>query len=231
MFKRFHLSASVAALALLAGMSAAQADEATDGGFTAGSVLVHARALGVLTQVSNDARSPLANVVGGKVGVSDNYVPELDASYFFTPNIAVEAIAGVTYHDVKLKNSNLASIGLSTVPLGSVRLLPPTITAQYHFLPKSDFNPYVGAGVNYTFFYDQHSGPVSVSTHYDDALGGALEAGFNYKISGNWYANVDVKKLFLSTNVHIVTALSPAAVIEKVTLDPWLVGVGIGYRF
>ncbi len=225
MFKRSSYLAA-AAVSLLVGATAVQAADAEDGGFQAGSILVRARALGVIPDVSNTPKSSLASAVGGTVDITDNWVPELDASYFFTPNIAVEAIAGVTYHDVKLKNS-----AVGDVPLGSTRLLPPTITAQWHFLPTEKFNPYVGAGINYTFFYDQHGGPLSVSTHYDDGVGAALQLGADYNIAGNWYANVDVKKLFLSTNAHIVTVLSPASVTQRVDIDPWLVGVGIGYRF
>ncbi len=227
MFKRScFLVASAAAVGLLVGATAVKAAETDDGGFQAGSILVRARALGVLPDTGTSLSGPGA-FIGGHADVTDNWVPELDASYFFTPNIAVEAIAGVTYHDVTEKG-NILGVPLN---LGSVRLLPPTVTAQWHFLPTERFNPYVGAGINYTFFYDQHGGPSNLiySTHYDDAVGAALQFGFDYNVTGRWYVNSDVKKLFLSTNVHLDTAAG--AIKAKVDIDPWLLGFGIGYRF
>ena len=102
--------------------------------------------------------------------------------------------------------------------------------AQWHFLPKGPINPYVGAGINYTFFYDVKSGPSPVqSTHYSDAFGAALQLGADYHVTGRWYLNVDVKKLFLSTDVRLGTAVGP--VKANVDINPWLVGVGVGYRF
>ena len=83
--------------------------------------------------------------------VDNAYVPEIDISYFVTPNIALELIAATTKHDVG------ASDGTD---LGSVWLLPPTLTLQYHFAPTSRFSPYIGAGLNYTIFYNEKNGDV-----------------------------------------------------------------------
>jgi outer membrane protein len=165
-------------------------------------------------------------VVQGSARVSNNAVPEVDVSYFFTPNLSAELIAAVTYHTVKDANSVAG-----TLPLGSVRLLPPTLTAQWHFLPQGTFNPYVGAGVNYTFFYGVKGSslPIIYSTHYSDKVGGALQAGVDVNVRGNWYVNMDVKKLFLHTDVTLGTAVGQ--VKAKVDLDPWIFGAGIGYRF
>ena len=189
--------------------------------FTAGNVLVRARALGVLPDVSSKV-----DVIGGKADITDNYVPEVDGTYFLTPNIGFELIAAITYHDVKDKGSIAGDI-----PLGSVRLLPPTLTAQWHFLPAQKINPYVGAGINYTFFYGVERSPLPIihSTHYSDNVGAALQAGADYNVSGRWYLNVDVKKIYLSTDVKLGTTLGP--ITAKADIDPWLVGLGVAYRF
>lgn len=225
-----RLLLSVAAVALPAGWSAAEAAD-SDQGFTAGSILLRARAIGVMPDTGTSLSGSGAAVVGGSASVTDNWVPELDGTYFFTPNIAVEAIAGVTYHDVTDIGNKLGALGLNPLKLGSVRLLPPTVTAQWHFMPTQKFKPYVGAGLNFTVFYDQHGGPSNViqSTHYDNAFGAALQAGADYNIGDRWYLNVDVKKLFLSTDVHLGTIVGP--IKANVTLDPWILGMGIGYRF
>ncbi len=210
----------IAGLSLLALMTAARAEE-TDTGFQPGSILVRVRALDVDPQVSSSV-----SVVQGSVHASNNVVPEIDGTYFFTPNLSAELIAAVTYHTVKDEGSVAGNL-----PLGSVRLLPPTLTAQWHFLPQQTINPYVGAGINYTFFYGVKGSslPIIYSTHYSDGVGAALQAGADIRLSGNWYFNVDVKKLFLETDVTLGTAVGQ--VKAKVNLDPWLVGAGFGYRF
>ena len=217
---RTKIVTTAAGLGLLALASAAQADEA-DAGFQSGSILVRARGLDVVPQVSSSV-----SVVQGSVHAADNLVPEIDGTYFFTPNLSAELIAAVTYHTVKDAGS-----AAGTLPLGSVRLLPPTLTAQWHFLPQQAVNPYVGAGINYTFFYGVKGStlPIIASTHYSDNFGAALQAGADVRLGGNWYFNVDVKKLFLETDVTLGTAVGQ--VKAKVDLDPWLVGAGIGYRF
>jgi outer membrane protein len=213
-----YLLAAAGSVALLAAQGPVRAD---DGGFQPGNVLVRLRAIDVDPQVNSSI-----SVVQGSAHVSNNTVPEVDFSYFFTPNISAELIAAVTYHTVK----DVGSIA-GTLPLGSVRLLPPTLTAQWHFLPKSVFNPYVGAGVNYTFFYGVKGSPLPIiySTHYSDSVGGALQAGADINVQGNWYVNLDVKKLFLSTDVTLGTAVGQ--VKAKVDLDPWIFGAGVAYKF
>ncbi|MBV8634828.1 MAG: OmpW family protein [Burkholderiaceae bacterium] len=208
---------AAATVSLLPGVSLA--DDASP--FQAGSVMLRARAIDVDPQVSS-----AVSVINGSVHAGNNLVPEVDGSYFFTPNVAAELIAAVTYHTVKDVNS-----AAGTLPLGSVRLLPPTLTAQWHFLPEAKFNPYVGAGINYTFFYGVKGStvPIIYSTHYSDNVGGALQAGFDYRLSGNWFLNVDAKKLFLHTDVTLGTKVGQ--VKASVDLDPWIVGAGVGYKF
>jgi outer membrane protein len=103
--------------------------------------------------------------IGGVTKVSDSFEPEADLTYFITDNIGVEAIAAVTKHTVR--NSVAGTVS-------SVWLLPPTITAQYHFDPNGPIRPYVGAGINYTFFYDPHS--VLPGIGFKNSFGWALQA-------------------------------------------------------
>jgi outer membrane protein len=215
---RFGVKLGALALgALLAGGIAvapeAKADEAGFKGKSAGDIVVRARALWVAPQESSSV-SP----IGGKVSVGNDLVPELDFSYFVTDNIAVEAIAGTTRHKVNHPQSG--------TDLGKVSLLPPTVTVQYHFMPKERLSPYVGAGLNYTFFYDVDSG-AATSIKYDNHIGYALQAGVDYALGGNWSLNLDVKKIFLKTTASV----NGGAIKADVDLDPWLVGVGVGYRF
>jgi outer membrane protein len=215
MHKKIALAVSFAAL-LAAG--ATQADDTTYTGFQAGDIMIRGRGLVVLPTVTSSVSS-----IGGTVDASKSVVPELDASYFFTKNIAVEAIAAVSPHHLVDKGSTSGNLDL-----GHVLLLPPTVTAQYHFMPTSAFNPYLGMGVNYTWFFNEAI-PAHNAVHtirYDNAWGAAFQAGADYHIRGNWYGNIDVKHIFLQTHAKINGTIG-----ADVNIDPTIVGLGVGYKF
>ncbi|WP_236024754.1 OmpW/AlkL family protein [Arenibaculum pallidiluteum] len=212
---RYSMMATAAALGCMVAVSGAQAQVK---GKSAGDFMVRARVLSVIPQEDGDIKDAAGNDTTLDVQVKKDTIPELDFTYFVTDNIALELIAGTSKHSV--------SVDPSGASLGSVRLLPPTLTAQYHFLPKSTFSPYVGAGLNYTIFFDEESG-VADSISYENGFGVALQAGVDIFLTDNILLNVDVKKLWLDTDVSV----SNGALRSKVDLNPWLVGVGVGYKF
>jgi outer membrane protein len=208
---------AVAAAALVAAGSAL-AEEAP--GIKAGTIEVRGRVAGVLPEVSGSSIS----VIGGRVDASTSVEPEVDFTYFFTPHIAAELIAATTRHHITAR-----STALGDVDVGKVSLLPPTLTAQYHFGPNDNIDPYVGAGINYTVFFNHklpHNNPVTSIT-YDNNPGAALQAGFDVRVAGNWVINVDVKHIFLDTTAK----LNGGAIKADVSLDPTIVAFGVGYRF
>lgn len=187
--------------------------------------MIRVRALGV---VPDEEASLFLNggpIAGAGVDISDSVVPELDITYFFTDNFAAELILGTTPHNVK-GTGTIAALG----DIGRAWLLPPTLTLQYHFHLTDMIKPYVGAGVNYTIFYNQKAKGVFSSFDLDNSFGFALQAGVDFMIDEHWGVNVDVKKIFLDADV---TATIPAVgiVTGKVDIDPWLIGAGITYRF
>lgn len=161
--------------------------------------------------------------LGGDADVGNAVVPELDFTYFFTKNIAAELILATTQHSVSLEGSSSGKLDL-----GRVQLLPPHINLQYHFMPDGKFSPYVGAGVGYVFFLKEKDGSSINSIDYKNSVSWSLQAGLDYKINDRWSLNLDVKKVFVDTELHIngggVTA-------GDVDLDPWVFGLGVGYRF
>lgn len=215
--RSFYL-ASVGAAAFMAGAVAAQAEDPAKIGLSAGDILIRARMLGAIPQVHTD----YITVIGGKAAVDNSYEPEVDFSYYLTDNLAFEVIASSTRHGVRVNGS-----ALGNVDLGSVWLLPPIVSAQWHFLPKQAFNPYLGVGANYTLFYNVTKSSAVNKVKYESGFGYAFEAGADYDISGPWFFNVDVKKLFRDTTVKV----NGGVVRAKVDIDPWIVGVGVGYRF
>lgn len=183
--------------------------------------MIRGRALAVIPQEKASLNIGGAPIVGGKVDISNSAVPELDISYFFTRNIAVELILGVTPHNVK------GAGVLAGAKIGSAWLLPPTLTLQYHFTDFGAFKPYVGMGVNYTVFLDEKAKGGLASFDLKDSFGLALQGGFDYMIDQHWGINVDVKKIFLEPKVKVNNGL----ISGKVRIDPWLIGAGVTYRF
>lgn len=190
----------LAAAALLAAPAVSSAQE--------GNWLVRLRAIDVVPNASSD-------IAGLDVG--SRWAPELDFTYFFTPNFAAELILATTKH----------SVTLSGTSLGDTWVLPPTITLQYHFTDLGAFKPYVGAGLNLTWFYNTELNtgkqPLTLSS---PSVGPALQAGMDFEIAKNWYLNADVKYIWINTDVK-----ANGATITKLDINPWVFGVGVGYRF
>ena len=213
------VSALTAALFAAGTPAPASAQEAT--AFkpkAAGDINVRLRGIGVVPTERGDIKTAGGTDTGLNTRLGNAYVPEVDVSYFVTENIALELIAATTKHDVDASNG---------LDLGSVWLLPPTLTVQYHFAPKERFSPYVGAGINYTFFYNESKGSAN-SISYDDGFGFALQAGIDYAIAGPWSLNIDVKKLWLNTDVKADVGIPVKADVD---INPWIFGIGLGYRF
>lgn len=155
------------------------------------------------------------------LSINDKVLPELDISYFFTPQLSVELV--LTYPQGQDIRSNGTKIG-------SLHHLPPTLSAQYHFVDFGAFVPYVGAGVNWTRF-----SRVTFDTPVADALSPSLEknsfgpsvqVGFDYNITKSTVFNFDIKKVMLRTDVR-----SFGTKVGTLKVDPWLIGAGFGWRF
>jgi outer membrane protein len=150
------------------------------------------------------------DTTGLGLGVNNKWIPEVDISYFFNKNMAVELVLTVP------QKHTLSS---GSTEIGSLKHLPPTLMAQYHF-DVPGFKPYVGAGINYTRF----SG-VNITTGHTiekDSWGPALQVGVDIPLSGNMYFNIDVKKVLIRTDVF-----AGAANVGTFKVDPVLVGMGL----
>ncbi|MCX2860762.1 outer membrane beta-barrel protein [Paucibacter sp. PLA-PC-4] len=155
------------------------------------------------------------------LAINNKTIPEVDISYFFTPNIAAELV--LTYpqkHDLKAGGAKI----------GSLKHLPPTLSLQYHFAPTATFRPYVGAGLNYTRFSSVNFAPAVVAalapSIKKNSYGLSLQVGADIEVAKNLFLNVDIKKVQIDTTVY-----SKGQSAGKFKVDPLLVGVGLGWRF
>ncbi len=198
----FKRAAMVLAVAGSVAMSFAA--QAADGPW-----LVHVRAVN-LESANGDS-------TGLGLSINNKVIPEVDFSYFFTPQIAAELI--LTYPQKQTVHSSVVGSDI-----GSFKHLPPTLTVQYHFTTLGALKPYLGAGVNYTRISDVNLIPGADLSR--NSYGLALQAGADYEISKNVYLNLDVKKVQIRTDVSL-----SGVKVGQFKVDPLLVGVGIGWRF
>ncbi len=210
----------VAALSVTAVASPAQAE--------AGDVLVRARAILVSPTESSGGIKPAFPDDG--VSVSDSFAPEVDFTYFVTDHIGLELIAATTKHDIKGKGG-LDPIG----KLANTWVLPPTLTLQYHFMPKAKVRPYVGVGLNYTHFYSEDASDGledaigNTKVNLDDSFGYAVQAGVDVDIAPRIFLNFDIKYIDIDTKAKLTTGNLVNRV--NVSIDPIVAGIGIGMRF
>jgi outer membrane protein len=222
-FVRLAAAAAVSGV-LAAAFSPTAFAQTTDLPAATGNWMVRLRAVN-LTAANKSDPVPALAVPADAIQINNKAFPELDVSYFFTPNIATELI--LTYPQQQDVTVMQSAVGGPT-KIGSFRHLPPILTLQYHFTPESRFKPYVGAGINYTRISNVDLqvpgvGPLDLSKN---SFGPALQVGFDYRLSDHVYFNVDLKKTWISADVKMA-----GQTISKVKVDPWLLGVGLGYRF
>lgn len=218
------LSALFRAAALLSVVAVPPAFAQSSGSETQGNWLIRARAVRIDTANKSEPIPSLA-VPGDAIHVNDKTIPEVDVSYFFTPNIAAELVLTVPQkHRVTVLQSALGG----PTDIGSFKHLPPTLMLQYHFIPNGTIRPYAGVGVNYTRIsgvnlYIPTVGRLALE---NDSFGLALGGGVDIQLAKNWFLNFDVKKVQIRSDVKL-----GAQTVSKVRIDPWLFGVGVGYRF
>ncbi len=202
------LKQSLITLAAAAALAAALPAQAQDTGIW----LVRARAVHLDSANKDDT--------GNGVTINNKWLPEVDFSYFFTPNFAAELILTVPQKQTVYSNG---------VEIGSFKHLPPTLTAQYHFTSLGQFRPYLGAGVNYTRLssvnFNSNVAALGLSLK-NDSWGLALQAGVDMPIGGGWILNADLKKVQIGTTIY-----SHGADLGKFKIDPLLFGLGVGKRF
>lgn len=213
-----RIAGYVAAAVLALGAGTASAQDAPRGK-RAGDMVVGLGAIGVLPTNGGHV-----GVIGGSPTASNSASPQLDFSYFVTPNISLNLIAATTRHDVSVSRS-----ALGNVQLGHVWALPPTLTVQYHPLPQARVSPYVGFGLNVTWFYGEGgrlTAPVN-RVRVDPSFGIAPNIGVDYEITPNWLVNFDAKWILMQPDVSVNSGFIRA----RADINPFVVGASVRYRF
>ena len=206
-----HKKLLVAALAAVGLVSSAAAETMDYGPF-----MVRVRAVNIAWE-NGQSDGLQANL--GKVEADNKWIPEIDLSYFFTPNIAAELV---------LTHPQTVNVTLNGGDIGKVRALPPSLMLQYHFTDLGAIKPYVGLGVNYTYFNKNKGLAGGVAEVERTSFGLAAQLGVDFMLNKNLSINLDVKYIQMSTDV--ITS-ADGKKVGKLDLNPITAGVGVGYRF
>jgi outer membrane protein len=209
---KLHAFGVAAAAALVATVVFSPSARADDGSW-------EVRLRGVYLDPANKSdANTAAGIPSDAIHINSKWLPDVDFEYYWTPNWSTELV--LTYPQSQ-------TVTVAGTSIGTFKHLPPVLTMKYDFLPNEAFQPYVGVGVNFTIISDVNlaGGALKLSS---TSFGPALQAGFDYKLQDHWYANVDVKWFKLQSDVD---SAATGARVSTVHVDPFLFGVGIGYRF
>lgn len=165
--------------------------------------------------------------VSGGLGLDSDTQLGITATYMLTDRIGIELLAATPFeHDIELNASGAT--------VGRVKHLPPTINAQYYFMPPSSpLQVFAGAGVNYTWTIDEELNSTGKSVglsglNIGNSIGLAAEVGLDYTIGNNWLVNATVWYIDLSVDVR--ANAGGAGVKDDLDIDPFVYMLGIGYR-
>jgi outer membrane protein len=181
----------------------------------------------------NESSDAIPTTGGTEIGVDSNTVPEVDLSYQINEKWGLELVATLSSHDLATEGG-----GAPGIDSGEATLLPPTLMVQYFFGER--IRPYIGAGINFTTFsYDlpDDGNPSDdirdigvTDVDLDSSFGFAIGGGVDFPFAENWLFNVDAKYVTISTDATVKGGPLNGATIG-LDIDPWIFGVGIGYRF
>lgn len=156
-----------------------------------------------------------------------------------TPHFAVEVSLG---YPPQQKTVGKGPATLGSVPydgqvIATARWIAPTVLLEYMFgSENAKLRPFIGAGVNYTTFYDRNStaegnaasgGPTKLSL--TSSVGPAGTVGLAYNIANHWnaYASYSISQV----KTHLTA--DTAGVIRKtdISFGPQALVVSVGYSF
>lgn len=168
-----------------------------------------------------DPKSDNGSLAGGAlaVDVGSDIKPTAMIEYMLSDRLGLELIVAAPFrHDIKLNGADA----------GSTRQLPPTLSLQWHFNPGATVQPFLGAGINYTWFDGERSaGPIAgTELRLSNSWGWAVHAGIDFQLNPRWFVGADLRWIDIDSKVRV-----DGAKVGTVNIDPIAYGVYVGYRF
>ncbi len=157
------------------------------------------------------------NLYDGTVtSISRSYALTASNLYFVTPNVAVDLLVGTAPKHRIYGNGE---------KIGYTRYLPPTLSVQYNFNPDGKFNPYVGAGVNYTYYFNEKlisNDKLNIS----NSFGYAATLGIDYNMNKNISLGTELRYIDVNSDIEI-----NGTKVGSGDVNPMLYTLTLGYKF
>lgn len=204
----------------------------------AGDIIVRAGAITVQTKENTSSIKldrPASADLGGKATLGNDTQLGLNFAYMLTDHFGVELLAASPFkHDVAIKGT---AGGIADGKLGSLKHLPPTLSAVFYPLDsKSAFQPYVGAGVTYTWFFDEKVGSSATAAGFDNfrvnnTWGWTAQVGADYMLTDNIMLNGQIRYIDIDTTAYVNNNALGVRAKVNVDVEPLVYMVGLGYKF
>lgn len=199
----------------------------------AGDFFVRARIIDVAPNDDSGAVTIAGSPVAGSgVSVDEGWTLDIDLNYMLTAHWGMELLLDLSSAHTVTATGSLAGLG----DILELRTLPPALLLQYHFNPAGQLQPYVGVGLNYTYFFDIDAtdsleaalGGVS-DADLDGSFGLAAQVGADLMLGNGWFLNLDLKHVQIDTEATIDSGAGRVTV--DVDVNPWVYGIGLGRSF
>ena len=215
----------VLGLAVLASSSLLMLSTAS--AYEAGDWIVRAGAAGVYP--TGDGK--IKEIPGSKVEADSAWSFGINGTYMATNNIGIELLGAWPFkHDIDCKGS-ISALGTCA----DTKHLPPTLTVQYHFDTGSKFHPYIGAGVNYTYFFDTNTKgdlkDLGGKLDLDNSWGLAGEIGLDYDLGNDWMIGGQIYYMDIDTDATLKVSDLGYKETFNVSIDPWVYMISVGKKF
>ena len=184
----------------------------------------------------------IAGLAQVEVDVDDAWALGVTATYMVTDKFGVELLAATPFkHDITVNGANIDA--------GETEHLPPTLTVNWY--PRGGqegWQPFVGIGVNYTYFFSEdvdsdletalgiitepvtgRTDPIPSNLSIDESWGFAGRLGVDYPINENWSATASMWYLDIGTEATIRNSLGNFK--ADIDIDPFVYMIGVAYSF
>jgi len=149
---------------------------------------------------------------GATFEVHTDEKPTLTFEYFIADNLGIEVLAALPFsHEFGTRGGSV---------LGATKVLPPTVSVQYHF-DLGTFKPFAGVGLNYTTFW-------STTEDYSlkDSVGAAIHLGTDIALNEQTSFRIDARWIDIGSDLKINGVKA-----GTVDIDPIVVGFAFVHKF
>jgi len=188
-----------------------------------GDWVVKGTVTGINPQRTSDG---LNNISNSKIYLDDAISGQVSMTRMLNRHFGVGFYTAWPYsHELK-GNNRLSQLGMHT--FADVKQMPAGLDAQFHFLPGSKLQPYVGINLDYAHFFDEKDRIHGIHTTIEDAWGFGGQAGLDLQLGNNWLLTTSARYIHMSTTAKLSGMIDQHVDMK---LNPWLFSLGVGYRF